>query len=171
MLCLYKPYSCSRVAAGGFSAPVRILLTMLSAWLNTRSAARVSFRLRVKDRGRALGTAHRRNQTLLGRWWAGGRLGHRRVRVASHAVVGERAEGRRQSRAHLTAAGKGKQPTWDGRLARVRSDYYFLLVKGSSWRRGWGRYRPGGRLVARYTVRPSFLPRLLPERINPTFCL
>lgn len=35
--CLYSPYSLSLVAAGGFSDPVRILLTVLSAWLNTRS--------------------------------------------------------------------------------------------------------------------------------------
>lgn len=38
MLCLYKPYNFNRIAAGGFSAPVRILLTVLSAWLNTLSA-------------------------------------------------------------------------------------------------------------------------------------
>lgn len=37
MACLYSPYSCSRVADGGFCEPVRILLTVLSAWLKTRS--------------------------------------------------------------------------------------------------------------------------------------
>jgi hypothetical protein len=37
MLCLYKPYSFSRIEAGGFSDPVRILLTVLRAWLNTLS--------------------------------------------------------------------------------------------------------------------------------------
>lgn len=37
MACLYNPYSFSRVAEGGFCDPVRILLTVLSAWLNTLS--------------------------------------------------------------------------------------------------------------------------------------
>ena len=37
MACLYSPYSFSRVADGGFCDPVRILLTVLSAWLNTLS--------------------------------------------------------------------------------------------------------------------------------------
>lgn len=36
--CLYSPYSFRRVADGGFCDPVRILLTVLSAWLKTRSA-------------------------------------------------------------------------------------------------------------------------------------
>jgi hypothetical protein len=35
--CLYNPYSRNRVAEGGFCDPVRILLTVLSAWLKTRS--------------------------------------------------------------------------------------------------------------------------------------
>jgi hypothetical protein len=38
MACLYSPYSCNRVADGGFCEPVRILLTVLSAWLKTRSS-------------------------------------------------------------------------------------------------------------------------------------
>jgi hypothetical protein len=38
MDCLYSPYSFRRTEAGGFSAPMRILFTVLSAWLNTRSA-------------------------------------------------------------------------------------------------------------------------------------
>lgn len=38
MACLYSPYSFNRVADGGFCDPVRILLTVLSAWLNTLSA-------------------------------------------------------------------------------------------------------------------------------------
>lgn len=37
MACLYSPYSRSRIADGGFCDPVRILLTVLSAWLKTRS--------------------------------------------------------------------------------------------------------------------------------------
>jgi hypothetical protein len=37
MACLYSPYNCNRVADGGFCDPVRILLTVLSAWLKTRS--------------------------------------------------------------------------------------------------------------------------------------
>ena len=37
MACLYSPYNLSRVTDGGFCDPVRILLTVLSAWLNTRS--------------------------------------------------------------------------------------------------------------------------------------
>ena len=37
MACLYSPYSFNRVADGGFCDPVRILLTVLSAWLNTLS--------------------------------------------------------------------------------------------------------------------------------------
>lgn len=37
MACLYSPYRRSRVAEGGFCEPVRILLTVLSAWLKTRS--------------------------------------------------------------------------------------------------------------------------------------
>lgn len=35
--CLYSPYSLNRVADGGFCDPVRILFTVFSAWLNTRS--------------------------------------------------------------------------------------------------------------------------------------
>lgn len=37
MACLYSPYSRSRIADGGFCDPVRILLTVLSAWLKTLS--------------------------------------------------------------------------------------------------------------------------------------
>jgi hypothetical protein len=39
MLCLYRPYNFSLVFAGGFSAPVRILLTVLRAWLKTLSVS------------------------------------------------------------------------------------------------------------------------------------
>ena len=37
MACLYSPYKRNLVADGGFCDPVRILLTVLSAWLKTRS--------------------------------------------------------------------------------------------------------------------------------------
>lgn len=37
MACLYRPYRRRRMAEGGFCEPVRILLTVLRAWLNTRS--------------------------------------------------------------------------------------------------------------------------------------
>ena len=37
MACLYNPYNFNRVAEGGFCDPVRILLTVLRAWLNTLS--------------------------------------------------------------------------------------------------------------------------------------
>ena len=37
MACLYNPYKRNLVAEGGFCDPVRILFTVLSAWLNTRS--------------------------------------------------------------------------------------------------------------------------------------
>jgi hypothetical protein len=37
MACLYNPYKRNLVADGGFCDPVRILLTVLSAWLKTRS--------------------------------------------------------------------------------------------------------------------------------------
>jgi hypothetical protein len=37
MACLYNPYSVNLVFDGGFCDPVRILLTVLSAWLKTRS--------------------------------------------------------------------------------------------------------------------------------------
>lgn len=39
MACLYSPYSRNRVADGGFCEPVRILFTVLSAWLKTRSGS------------------------------------------------------------------------------------------------------------------------------------
>lgn len=39
MLCLYKPYSFNRSAAGGRAVPVRgILFTVFKAWTKTRSA-------------------------------------------------------------------------------------------------------------------------------------
>lgn len=39
MACLYNPYKRNLVADGGFCDPVRILLTVLSAWLKTRSTS------------------------------------------------------------------------------------------------------------------------------------
>ncbi len=55
MLCLYKPYSLRRTLAGGFSEPVRILLTVLRAWLKTRSGDCKMQRSAEVAQGHALG--------------------------------------------------------------------------------------------------------------------